>query len=95
MFSLDELLAVATSVTSQLFAHSPEVESRRMGVFASLTNSKKDEDEEEDEKDVFLAEILVRLKDAPEQCMKKDDLGSDLVKHNRKGSERERENFLF
>jgi hypothetical protein len=81
----DNLLSVAASVTSQLFSSSPGRDSPTSPFSTSpfLTKKRTAQDDME-EKDVFVAEIVSRLKEAPEESMKKDDLGSDLVKTQRK-----------
>lgn len=86
--SEDELLAVATSVTSQLFSSSPDPESPvmgRLGFLSSPLLAKMQPEEVLDEKEVMVQEVVARLKTAnAEQGMKKDDLGADLVKNARK-----------
>lgn len=82
----DNLLSVAASVTSQLFSSSPgrESPSSPMSTSPFLTKKRAGPQDDADEKSVFVEEIVNRLKNAPEHTMKKDDLGSDLVKTQRK-----------
>jgi hypothetical protein len=82
----DNLLSVAASVTSQLFSSSPGRESPSSPLSTSpfLTKKRTAAPDETDERAVFVETIISRLKSAPDQTMKKDDLGADLVKTQRK-----------
>ena len=80
----DELLSVATSVTSQLFSRSPDVDSPSPFSAGHPSFAKIRRNEDFDEKDVYVKWAVERLKKAPDNRLKRDELGSDLVKNARK-----------
>lgn len=79
----DELLAVATSVTSRLFADSPAPERSALASTGDAPSTGPG-----DEKEELMAVLVGLLRDAPDQLRKRDDLSNELIKQNRPAFER-------